>query len=298
MPQKPRRIDLAPDNFLAGIGVDLEADELGLYWLICLKIYSACGPIPYDVEGFSTLLHKTDMRIIKRASSRLQVLGKITVSDGYVMAKGCLTPLEDARKRIATASENGHKGGRPSNKTKEIDKPAGFVDGKLPSPSLPPSPPPSPIIEAAKPPKASRSKPRNSLPENFPEDGNLKWAQDHWLKKGRADLCNRMGDEVQKFRDHHTAKGTKSADWSASWRTWAQNAMDFSKVNRNGNGAYNNGQSQSSRGSFASAISVAAAERAAERLQTGDGTLFGDSATEQITDEDRKSAIEIRPSSV
>ena len=55
------------------------------------------------------------------------------------------------------------------------------------------------------------------------------WAHDHWLAKGRADLCDAMNEEIAKFRDHHTGKATMSADWPGSWRTWARNAMNFTR---------------------------------------------------------------------
>lgn len=133
MTLKARRFDLSPDNFLAGIGSGLKADELGLYWLICLKIYSAGGPVHYDEKDLATTLNRTDIRVIKRASERLQFLGKIAVTDGQVSAKGCATPLQDAANRVATAVQNGRKGGRPSNKNKELVKPGGFIDEKLTS---------------------------------------------------------------------------------------------------------------------------------------------------------------------
>lgn len=79
-------------------------------------------------------------------------------------------------------------------------------------------------------PPAKPSKPkaaRRSLPENFPLEPDLEWSRSHWLAKGRADLCALEADEIEKFRDHHTGKGTTSADWSGSWRTWTKNAMRF-----------------------------------------------------------------------
>jgi hypothetical protein len=38
--------------------------------------------------------------------------------------------------------------------------------------------------------------------------------------------------EVVKFLDYHRAKGTRSLDWSASWRTWARNAERFGAMAR------------------------------------------------------------------
>jgi hypothetical protein len=35
--------------------------------------------------------------------------------------------------------------------------------------------------------------------------------------------------ELEKFRDHHTAKGTTMLDWQAAWRTWVGNAVQFGR---------------------------------------------------------------------
>lgn len=83
-----------------------------------------------------------------------------------------------------------------------------------------------------------RNKPRRSLPELFPLEPDQDWAKAHWLAKGRADLCNAMTEEIEKFRDHHTGRATMSADWPGSWRTWTRNAMNFSRRgNANGTGS-------------------------------------------------------------
>jgi uncharacterized protein YdaU (DUF1376 family) len=75
---------------------------------------------------------------------------------------------------------------------------------------------------------------KHSLPQNFPEAEDRLWAEQHWLGKGRADLCTLMDEEIAKFRDHHVSQNKTSANWPASWRTWVRNAMDFSKAARNG----------------------------------------------------------------
>jgi uncharacterized protein YdaU (DUF1376 family) len=75
-----------------------------------------------------------------------------------------------------------------------------------------------------------RAKARRSLPEIFPLEPDQDWARAHWLAKGRADLCNAMTEEIEKFRDHHAGRATMSADWPGSWRTWARLAMNFTKT--------------------------------------------------------------------
>lgn len=221
MTHKPRRFDLSPDNFLAGIGADLKADELGLYWLICLRIYSRGGPVPYDEQSFATQLNRTDLRIIKRASSRLQLLGKITVSAGQVMANGCVTPIEQARNRIATASENGRKGGRPPKKDNEITKPDGSEGEKLPSPSLPPPQPPSPkenILSADADPKppSKKSSERRTYPEAFEAFWSDYPTDKLMSKKAAYEKWSRLSPEdreaaraaIPAFRQHCTQNPT------------------------------------------------------------------------------------------
>jgi len=84
-----------------------------------------------------------------------------------------------------------------------------------------------------------KPRPRRSLPEDCPTAADQNWARQHWLEKGRADLCESLTDEIEKFRDHHRGKNSTSADWAGSWRTWARNAMNFTRRpngNQNGNG--------------------------------------------------------------
>jgi uncharacterized protein YdaU (DUF1376 family) len=103
---------------------------------------------------------------------------------------------------------------------------------------------------------------RRSLPEVFPLEGDKDWAREHWLKKGRVDLCDAMTEEIQRFRDHHTSNATASADWPASWRTWVGNAMKFNKVPSNQQHGGRNG----GRPNHTSSISQAADERSYEGL--------------------------------
>jgi hypothetical protein len=41
-----------------------------------------------------------------------------------------------------------------------------------------------------------------------------------------------MAVELEKFRNHHAAKGSVMADWQAAWRTWVGNAVKFSSSHR------------------------------------------------------------------
>jgi hypothetical protein len=93
---------------------------------------------------------------------------------------------------------------------------------------------PSSFHSDGAPAKPKRSK--RGLPEEFPLQADFVWAEKLWLAKGRADLCSLMAEEAAKFRDYHASNATTSADWSASWRTWAKNAMKFNAHNGKTNG--------------------------------------------------------------
>ncbi len=72
--------------------------------------------------------------------------------------------------------------------------------------------------------KASRAKPRTQIGEDqLPERRDV----DHAVAAGMThpDLVA----EWRRFRDHHRAKGSIMADWSAAWRTWVGNRDRFAQ---------------------------------------------------------------------
>lgn len=83
---------------------------------------------------------------------------------------------------------------------------------------------------------ASAGKPKrerkvlSSLPDDCPNETDREAAVEFWRARGREDLCARLGDEVEAFRDHHRGKGDRMADWSAAWRTWRGNALKFNRA--------------------------------------------------------------------
>ena len=79
-----------------------------------------------------------------------------------------------------------------------------------------PTPTPTPTPNTAKAVGASRRKPQVALPEDFaPNDvGMIRAAEKHL----------NVPAELEKFRNHHAAKGSVMADWQAAWRTWVGNA--------------------------------------------------------------------------
>ncbi len=124
---KIRRVDWYFDEWLAGTA-RLDAAERGVYVTICNLIYSHGGPI--DSEGLASLCgcHGNAFR---RIIARLKKLGKIIENGSQIGVKRCGKEIERALIRLEKASENGGKGGRPSNKINGLEKPAGYFPGKL-----------------------------------------------------------------------------------------------------------------------------------------------------------------------
>lgn len=63
---------------------------------------------------------------------------------------------------------------------------------------------------------------KTKLPPEFsPNEAGAKTAEEKGLS---------VAAELQKFTDHHTAKGSLMADWQAAWRTWVGNAATFARA--------------------------------------------------------------------
>ncbi|MBK3776315.1 DUF1376 domain-containing protein [Azospirillum brasilense] len=131
---KIRRIDFHPDEFLAGV-VGMTPEDIGVYWTLCARMYSAGGPIQNDAEmnaeGFS---RKTRPSTIRATIDRLVAAGKLFVcaSDGdplgvgFLYQKRCRDVINSTQSRINDASKSGKKGGRPSSKNNDLEKGSGF----------------------------------------------------------------------------------------------------------------------------------------------------------------------------
>lgn len=71
-------------------------------------------------------------------------------------------------------------------------------------------------------PKRERKKAGTRCPAEFEvNDAMASWAISMGLPP------ERITTETEKFLDHHTAKGSLFSDWSAAWRTWIRNAVQY-----------------------------------------------------------------------
>lgn len=73
--------------------------------------------------------------------------------------------------------------------------------------------------------KRRRKKPHVPLPDGKPDAEDLTYARVYWRENGFPQLDPER--EALRFRNHHAARGSMMADWSAAWRTWVMNAVKF-----------------------------------------------------------------------
>lgn len=117
-----RHVDWHFNDFLAETAT-LDPADAGIYAIACAMICRRGGPIERaDLKRFV----KCHGRVFDNAIERLVAAGSLTLNGTEICAKWCLKEVENARKRIVKWTENGSKGGRPSNKPNGLAKPGGF----------------------------------------------------------------------------------------------------------------------------------------------------------------------------
>ncbi|MFI4985816.1 MAG: YdaU family protein [Alphaproteobacteria bacterium] len=112
-PRKGRRVDLYPDDWIAGT-VELSLEEEGAYLRVCMLIYSKGVPIP-DNERWLAGMCRVSMRRWRLLRQALVDKGKIAILDGRIHQSRCEFELEKAMIRARKLAENGSKGGRKSS---------------------------------------------------------------------------------------------------------------------------------------------------------------------------------------
>lgn len=74
------------------------------------------------------------------------------------------------------------------------------------------------------------------------EEGRA-YAEGHGILNGSADRL------FEAFKDHHLAKGSRMLDWSAAWRTWVRNHVNWNRTNDNAPRTRNTARPNSGAGS-------------------------------------------------
>jgi len=122
MPIKVRRIDLSPDEWIAGT-LGMSVEEEGLYFRIIVRMYSRGEPLPADLTELAKICGVRP-QFMRRIFPKLRQ--KFDETAGKLRQNRVETELKLARNRVETARFNGAKGGRPS----DLAEPGGYVNGK------------------------------------------------------------------------------------------------------------------------------------------------------------------------
>ena len=214
---------------LIGDTTHLSDAEIGSYILLLIAQWRNNGdPLPDDDKRLARMA-RCSMRAWR--NGRREILAELfDVKDGFWSQKRVSKDWLRVAEKIAINRENASRGGyAKSLKNKDTDladatNPAERNSPVRSSEKLPTHEPDilpnGNIIGAtsAPPPKKRGSQ----IAKTWEPDGeNIA----HAIGKG-FDL---IGIErlAEQFRNHHTAKGTVSKDWNASWRTWVGKDIDF-----------------------------------------------------------------------
>jgi uncharacterized protein YdaU (DUF1376 family) len=216
---KVRRVDFSPDEWIAGT-VDLSLAERGMYITACSLIYSRGGEIATGI--LRSFCHE-DLRTYNRCLQKLLDLGKLEIKDGHLSNKRCLSELQLAANRSATAAENVAKRWSKSKENNEITDTA----------VLPPSNAnhqPSTINHQTEEKGSLSGAKKETRASRLPGEFRV---PTEWISAGADARVNAtlppadLATEAIKFVNHFTSSNKTNAlkkDWQKTWINWCLNA--------------------------------------------------------------------------
>ena len=182
------------------------------------------GALPDDDEFLAKI---TCLTIRKWKAIKPSVMEFWFVENGYLFNERIIEDRKKLAEKTKSLSDSGKKGAEArkakSLKLNEVNgSPASFSD-KPPLSIL------EPELELYKeppvsPPKGTRAK---QLGNWRPDSECRERAETHWQEKDRGDLD--IDDQIARFVDHHSAKGSTMKNWPSAWGTWFRNAVDFNR---------------------------------------------------------------------
>ena len=124
---KIHHVDFYPADYLDGVA-RLNAEEQGIYWCICSLIYRHGGHIDNDAVWIARHFEGGHWRrIAKVIHDLVQVHGKLVCEGGKLSSAKCGSELSKAQTRVAQATQNGARGGRPAIRPDPAKVPQGGV---------------------------------------------------------------------------------------------------------------------------------------------------------------------------
>ena len=201
MINKVRYIKFSPDEYIAGVGAVLDAEQQGVYWMICSMIYSNGGDIPNDPKHIGRLVCLGSSKA-RRIINHLISIGKITENQSFLSQKRVVIELETARNRTETATKNGSV---PKN-IKHLARADALFSDKLTNNHKP--------LTINQEPKVSKKGSRIS--EDWkPSEANKEYAISKGFHNGQIQT---LADKFLNYWLGATGKNAIKLDWDATWR--------------------------------------------------------------------------------
>lgn len=207
-----------PSDWLAGTA-RLPRLHRSIYFDVCCYVWDHAKKVP---EGELRLMCG-DLKGWQHIINDLVEGGKLIREGGFIWNERALTEAIKAQDLTARKSAGGRKSA--------VNTPDKSLDN-TPSKTAPIEPEPEPDKEGEEeePPVGPPREKRGSklLPDFDPV--LTEKAQDNADKLGQK----RYLDELEQFRDYHTARSSIMKDWQAAFRTWLANAVKYEKGRNDG----------------------------------------------------------------
>lgn len=181
------------------------------------------GNVPTDTQ--LAVLAGAPADHVSRHIEELESAGVFSRSATGVIYSRRMT--EDARK-VRTAQKNGKLGGNPKlcnyddNSALDKGEDKGSVKTTL-------------KLRGQRPDKKTSQKKIGPYPDGWEPN-----TFDPVTEAGRIEAswsASERQRQIERFRDHHRARGSKFFDWQAAWGTWVRNSVEFSRTRSSANGS-------------------------------------------------------------
>jgi uncharacterized protein YdaU (DUF1376 family) len=213
MGDKVRYVRFHPDEYIAGVGAQMDAETQGVYWMICSLIYSHGGPIDNDPKYIGRLVCMGQARARKVIDGLIES-GKIFVFQSKLTQKRAETEVKHAQNRTEKAKENGGKGGRPPKKNKDLGKPDGLKPENLTTNHKPVTSIIDTNVSISDTPKGSTNGPRQ-LSEDWRHNG-----KSYEVGEGEGYTRDEVDWIATDFADHWRSNGKRKKDWDRTFYNW------------------------------------------------------------------------------
>ena len=219
-----------PSKLLGALAA-MKPDEGYVYWIVCLRIYETGKPCPDTLDA---LARRTGLnrRRVSDALDRLFRSGKLVREGDAIMNPFAAEVIAHSHRlhgeRVRAGREGASRRWRKTqeNQTNEYGKPNAHpiandahLHLQLPLESE------VPLESESR--RSKRRSPRQQIPEDWkPDEKGIAYARERRFDDAK------IGMMVRACRDYHIKHGTLIAGekgLAATWRTWVENEIKFSK---------------------------------------------------------------------